>query len=192
MNRVLESLMRRKAASVAAFALCAGLAQATITITSIPPSPINNGESPVVAARVVSEKTIDKVYFQYRFKDARELAANPNVEWSDWHNQEMVAGAGDEWTGFVPILPAGQLEWNVCATYDDGSSEGKIEDIDTNSYDYLHDMVGVTNGGVDGIPINPDYGWQQKADVSLGGANSTNFFANIPSNNALCNLKCAF
>lgn len=179
MNNALEFLTHRLGAAVVAFALCAGLAQATITLTTIPSSPINNGELPAVAAEVVSSKTVDKVFLQYRFKDAKALAANPNLEWSDWHNQEMAEGTNGLWNGFIPILPAGDVEWNIYAKYTDGSSDGEIKEIDTDSYDYYHDMVGVTNGGVATLPCNPDYGWQQ--DQSVGGANSTNFFANTPN-----------
>ena len=182
MYRVQDLLTRRAAASFLAFALCAGLAQATITLTTIPSSPINNGESPAVAAEVVPQasKTIDKVYLQYRFKDAK-APGYPDIEWSDWHNQEMSPGDGNEYNGFIPILPAGSVEWNVCATYTDGSSEGKIETIDANSYDYFHDMradpatAALANTNSDAVAV-ADWGWCQTDEP--GG---TNFFANTPN-----------
>ena len=185
MHRVQDLLTRRSAASFIAFALCAGQAQATITLTTVPSSPINNGESPAVAAEVVPQasKTIDKVYLQYRFKDAK-APGYPDIEWSDWHNQEMSSGDGNEYNGFIPILPAGSVEWNVCATYTDGSSEGKIETIDANSYDYRNDMrASAALAASCQVPTNgeavvvTDWGWQQDAN----SPGSTNFFANTPN-----------
>lgn len=174
------SYMRWRAAAFAAVALLfASGASASVTVTEAPASVANGHIGDVVAlVSSASEPTSVRLCFSLSgATDAAEGYEGNFIEMSP-------TGTQGEYRGFIPILPAGTLNWSVTAEFADGTTEqssGQTTVISGETgYDYFHDMKGIAGiSAASGDYYDAAYGWVQ--DTATYGGGTTNFYAETPA-----------
>lgn len=150
-------------------------AATSITIINQPSGTLKNGEWTNVSARVTSDVQLDQVWVRYRYTDPHGTSVSAKT----WVNNFLAMSTtnGVDFTGFLPIVPGGTLEWRVQARDIDGKYEATPTSTltieGTLGYDRFHDMKRFLRAGLNNNFYDEKNGWVWD--------NGTNFTAQTPN-----------